>query len=73
MQLYNLLTRIGPTNVFTPDFLARVDTREPPSAASLATYAALLPAATLNRTLAVRVEIMCWPTTTCRRSWEPRL
>jgi asparagine synthase (glutamine-hydrolysing) len=51
MQLYNLLTRIGPTTVFTPDFLARVDTREP-HRRELATYAALLPAATLNRTLA---------------------
>ncbi len=51
MQLYNLLTRMGPANVFTPEFLAQIDTHEP-HRRELATYAAILPAATLNRTLA---------------------
>jgi asparagine synthase (glutamine-hydrolysing) len=51
MQLYNLLTRVGPANVFTSAFLADVDTTEP-HRRELATYAATLPAATLNRTLA---------------------
>lgn len=51
MQLYNLLTRMGPANVFTPEFLAQVETREPPER-ELATFAATPPAATLNRTLA---------------------
>jgi asparagine synthase (glutamine-hydrolysing) len=51
MQLYNLLTRMGPASVFTPEFLARVDTEEP-HRRELATFAAIPPAATLNRTLA---------------------
>jgi asparagine synthase (glutamine-hydrolysing) len=51
MQLYNLLMRLGPATVFTPDFLARVDMDQPHHRA-LATYAATPPAATLNRTLA---------------------
>ncbi len=51
IQLHNLLTRLGPANVFTPEFLARVDTGEP-HRRELATYAATLPAATLDRTLA---------------------
>jgi len=29
MQMYNLLLRLGPGNVFTPDFLAQVDTADP--------------------------------------------
>jgi asparagine synthase (glutamine-hydrolysing) len=51
MQLYNLLTRMGPANVFTPEFLAQVDVAEP-HRRELATYAATPPASTLNRTLA---------------------
>jgi asparagine synthase (glutamine-hydrolysing) len=51
MQLYNLLTRMGPANVFTPDFMAGIDAAEP-YRRELATFAATPPAATLNRTLA---------------------
>jgi asparagine synthase (glutamine-hydrolysing) len=51
MQLYNLLTRMGPANVFTPEFLAQIETREPRER-ELATFAATPRAATLNRTLA---------------------
>lgn len=51
LQLYNLLTRIGPETVFTPEFLARIDTGEP-SRRELATFAATPRAATLDRTLA---------------------
>ena len=51
MQLHNLLTRIGPGQVFTPDFLARVDTGEPRQR-ELATWAATPEGATLDRTLA---------------------
>lgn len=51
LQLYNLLTRMGPEAVFTPDFLAQVDMGEP-HRLELVTFAALPPAATLDRTLA---------------------
>ena len=51
MQLYNLLSRAGPANVFTADFIAAIDAGEP-QRRELATFAATLPAATLNRTLA---------------------
>jgi asparagine synthase (glutamine-hydrolysing) len=29
MQMYNLLTRLGPQQLFTPDFLGRIDANEP--------------------------------------------
>ena len=51
MQLYNLLTRLGPASVFTPEFLAQVDTGEP-HRRELATFSATPPAATLDRMLA---------------------
>ena len=51
MQLYNLLSRVGPANVFTADFIAAIDAAEP-QRRELASFAATLPAATLNRTLA---------------------
>jgi len=51
MQLYNLLTRVKPANVFTADFLAAIDDGEP-HRRELATFAATPAAATLNRTLA---------------------
>ena len=51
MQLYNLLSRVGPENVFSPDFIAAIDAAEP-HRRELASFAATPPAATLNRTLA---------------------
>jgi asparagine synthase (glutamine-hydrolysing) len=51
LQLYNLLTRLGPATVFNPDFLAMID-RSEPHRSELATFAATPPAATLDRMLA---------------------
>jgi len=51
LQLHNLLMRMGPASVFTPEFLAEVDADEP-YRCELATYAATTGAATLDRTLA---------------------
>jgi len=51
LQLYNLLTRIGPASVFTPEFMAGVDPAAP-HRHELATFAATPEGATLNRTLA---------------------
>jgi asparagine synthase (glutamine-hydrolysing) len=51
MQLYNLLSRMGPANVFTTDFIASIDAGEP-ERRELASFAATPPAATLNRMLA---------------------
>ncbi len=51
MQLYNLLSRMGPTNVFTAEFLAAIDAAEP-HRRELASFAATPNATTLNRTLA---------------------
>jgi asparagine synthase (glutamine-hydrolysing) len=51
LQLHNLLMRMGPATVFTPEFLAEIDVDEP-HRCELATYAATPAAATLDRTLA---------------------
>jgi asparagine synthase (glutamine-hydrolysing) len=51
LQLYNLLMRMGPANVLTPEFLARVDIGEP-GRNELANFAGTPVAATLDRTLA---------------------
>jgi asparagine synthase (glutamine-hydrolysing) len=51
LQLYNLLTRIGPASVFTPEFMKGVDPAAP-HRHELATFAATPDGATLNRTLA---------------------
>ena len=51
MQLYNLLTRMGPASVFTPEFLRRHRPRRA-APARAATFAATPDGATLNRTLA---------------------
>ena len=51
MQLYNLLTWMGPASIFTPEFLAGVDVTEP-HRRELDAYSATPPASTLNRTLA---------------------
>jgi len=51
MQLYNLLTRIGPSSIFTPEFMAGIDPTAP-HRHELASFAATPKAATLNRTLA---------------------
>lgn len=51
MQLYNILTRMGPATVFTQDFLAQVETGEPPRR-EMETFDKTPPADSLNRTLA---------------------
>jgi asparagine synthase (glutamine-hydrolysing) len=51
LQLHNLLMRLGPETIFTPEFLAEVDVGEP-HRRELETYAATPPTATLDRMLA---------------------
>ena len=51
MQLYNLLLRMGPATVFTPEFIAAIDLGEP-QRRELASFDATPSAATLNRMLA---------------------
>ncbi|GMV45415.1 MAG: asparagine synthetase B [Pseudomonadota bacterium] len=51
MEMYNLLLRLGPANVFTPDFLAQVDAAAP-LAQQREVWQAVPGASALNRTLA---------------------
>ena len=51
LQQYNLLLRVGPTEVFTPDFLARVD-RADPLRQQRAVWQQVPQASALNRMLA---------------------